>query len=298
MADELNHDLYLGLSGLELSRGPLDLGEGVELRPTTARFLSPLVLDNTGQVWTSATRLAPAYWHLGGGRVHEITAELFLPGSAAETDEARLEVGRLIVFVLRMWSTPTVMLRVASSRPLSSLADALASEKGVWVTPAEVYPTVFPLHPVDDSGVEASLEWVRDNWRTAYRLYRESAEFRLGMDALAMGQFVPNTALTMVSLWGALEALFSPSTAELRFRVSALIATYLESPGDERRRRHEEIAKLYDKRSAAAHGRPKHAAKDLLATFELLRSVLVKMVRAGKVPSRDELESLLFGVEP
>jgi hypothetical protein len=60
-----------------------------------------------------------------------------------------------------------------------------------------------------------------------------------------------------------------------------------------------DIAKLYDKRSAAAHGKPKHDAEDLLATFNLLRRVLFEIIiDRGVVPSKEALEAALFGVEP
>jgi len=52
---------------------------------------------------------------------------------------------------------------------------------------------------------------------------------------------------------------------------------------------------LYDKRSAAAHGKPKHQSEDLVATFELLRRVLIMMIRLRAVPSKDELDARLFG---
>ena len=99
----------------------------------------------------------------------------------------------------------------------------------------------------------------------------------------------------MVSIWGALEALFSPSTTELKFRVSALIAAFLEPPGMERAKLQKEIAKLYDKRSAAAHGKPKHEPEDLLSSFNLLRRVLIAIIASGKVPSKNDLEGMLFG---
>jgi hypothetical protein len=56
-----------------------------------------------------------------------------------------------------------------------------------------------------------------------------------------------------------------------------------------------EIAKLYDKRSAAAHGKPKHDEEDLLASFNLLRRVLMTIIENKNVPSREDLEDLLFG---
>lgn len=297
MTVETGSDLYLGLSGLPIEGAPIDLGDGIVVRPTFARFLSPLALENTSDTVSPSTGLAPAYWHLSGAQKHEVTAELLIPESVMDSDEDRFELGRVIVFVMRLWSSPSVTIHVMSDHPFSSLFDVLDGEVGPRVAAIEAYPKYFALLPTDETRVRESLDWVRDNWKTAHCLYTQSEEFRLGLDALATGQFVPNTALTMVSLWGALEAIFSPATTELRFRVSALIASYLERPGETRRKRQREIAKLYDKRSAAAHGRPKHVADDLLRTFELLRSVLVKMIRSGEVPTKDDLERRLFGNE-
>ena len=48
----------------------------------------------------------------------------------------------------------------------------------------------------------------------------------------------------MVSLWAGLESLFSPSTMELRFRVSALISSYLHEHGKERQNLYKKIMKL------------------------------------------------------
>jgi hypothetical protein len=115
------------------------------------------------------------------------------------------------------------------------------------------------------------------------------------MDALDAAWFVSNSALSILSFWAALEAVFSPSTSELRFRVSALIASYLEQPGRSRYERQRIVAGLYDKRSAAAHGRAKHDVDDLVATFALLREVTIKIIEAGQLPTKTDLERRLFG---
>nr|WP_304655653.1 HEPN domain-containing protein [Neorhizobium galegae] len=120
-------------------------------------------------------------------------------------------------------------------------------------------------------------------------------EFQLAASALNAGQFIPNSALTLISLMGALEAIFSPSKTELKFRVSSLIAAYLHPYGKDRLETQKAIGLLYDKRSAAAHGKPNHAEDDVLKAFELLRAVLIRMVEDGKVPSKAELELSLFG---
>jgi len=75
-----------------------------------------------------------------------------------------------------------------------------------------------------------------------------------------------------------------------------MIAAFLTPPGDARQERQKEIAKLYDKRSAAAHGKPKHSEQHLLDTFNLVREVLIKIIDRGSVPTADELDKMLFGV--
>ena len=74
-----------------------------------------------------------------------------------------------------------------------------------------------------------------------------------------------------------------------------MIAAYLKPPGPERTAQHKKVLKLYDARSVAAHGSPKHSSDDLLASLELLRNVIIKMIEARKVPTKEELEGLLFG---
>jgi len=148
---------------------------------------------------------------------------------------------------------------------------------------------------VETSSILESLTWVQANWRAALKLYTSSSEFRLAADALDAAQFIENEALALVSLWAAMEALFSPSTTELKFRVSALIASFLEEPGEARRTRQKLVAHLYDKRSAAAHGKPRHQSTDLVASFELLRKILIKMIHHKGVPNKEELDALLFG---
>jgi hypothetical protein len=129
----------------------------------------------------------------------------------------------------------------------------------------------------------------------AKALRAKSAEFDLAAYAMDAGQFQHSTALTLVSLWGALEALFVGDRNELRFRVSSYIASYLVPYGLGRDKKQKEIAKLYDKRSAAVHGLPNHSGDDVLATFILMREVLMKIVDEGEVPTREKLEKCLFG---
>lgn len=286
-------DLHAGLSGLDLNEDVFDLGEGVLLKRAYAYQFAPFML--------AFAKAKPGEHHPGpwnaarGGFGFEITAELFIPAGLEKKYESKIGLARLLVFLLRLGVNPAITHPVfanASFEVLPKMADAEA-----MLQTFEVEPRHFPLGVVGGKVTTAAATWVKERWPTAHRLKNSHAEFELAVEALDRSQFVQQSSLTLVSLWAALEALFSPSTTELSFRVSSLIAAYLEPPGAERLARQKAISKLYTKRSAAAHGKPTHDQQNLLDSNNLLREVLTKMLDAGRVPSKDELESLLFGVE-
>jgi hypothetical protein len=101
--------------------------------------------------------------------------------------------------------------------------------------------------------------------------------------------------LGLLALWGALERLFSPSMQELRFRVSANIATYLENRGDARQALFKRITKLYDLRSAAAHGTGECDITPYQETYAIARRVILRMIETRRVPSKADQEATLFG---
>lgn len=167
------------------------------------------------------------------------------------------------------------------------------------ITPIEASVEHFPLRlgAEEVATTHLRLDWVVKHWQVAVKLVGSHADFKLAMEAYELATFIPSEALTLVSLWGALEALFSPSSAELRFRVSALIASYLCKPGQARLEKQKEIFDLYDKRSAAAHGKPRHTDEHLLQSFAILRSVLIRMMEDKHVPTKVELGNMLMGVK-
>jgi len=226
----------------------------------------------------------------------DVRTQLEIPGTYTHKTMSHFGLAQTITGLIRFWANPEVLLAVVSRYPLTELAARPAPTKRELIAMAvETRPRHFALQLTDPSKVLEAMSWVAEHWEVAADLRCSSAEFGFAMSACEEGQFISNTALTMVSLWGALEALFSPSTSELRFRVSAVIAAYLEPPGSQRLAMQQRVAKLYDKRSAAAHGRPSHQGDDLLATYELLRKVLIRIIEQRKVPSREELEARLFG---
>lgn len=294
--------LYVGLTDLPLGAEQVDFGDGIFLRSAEATFMSSLLLVNTDaeskRVKTGPKGVdglpplpRPSFWQFSGKEAR-VTAELAIPNSIHSSLSQQYALARFIGSLLRVWTNPAIRMHAMSDH---SFSDLIQVEGRPRVVPLESFRLPSRLGLVETASMVESLTWVRLNWRTAHSLYASSEEFRLAADALDAAHFVENEALALVSLWAAIEALFSPSTSELKFRVSALVASFLETPGNARRVRQAEIARLYDKRSAAAHGKPKHQSADLVATFELLRRILIKMVRQQGVPSKGDLETLLFG---
>jgi len=236
----------------------------------------------------------PGPWKTAsGGLAFNINAELVIPSHHNKGFEDNVGIARTLLFLLRLGVNPAATSPVFSNYPFSELAET--PEHNAKLLPFEVQRRHFPLGIVGGVATEAAINWVKERWQVTHRLIEDSAEFSLAVEAIESGQFVQSTALALVSLWGALEALFSPSASELKFRVSSMIAAFLEPPGKNRAKRQKEIAKLYDKRSAAAHGKPTHEPEHLLMSFNLLREVLMEIIDLGHVPTKDELESILFG---
>ena len=287
-------NLHAGLSGLDLQEPSFDLGCGLTLSKTYAHLMAPFMM-----AFKPAPKGShhPAPWKAAqGGSSFDISAELCVPEAIEDGFGSKVEVARTVLFLLRLGVNPATTLPVFSNHAFAALPEVKDNETRLF--PYEVQPRHFPLGVVGGTATPEAVGWVSERWQVTHKLILESAEFSLAVEAIDSGQFVRQSALALVSLWGALEALFSPSTAELKFRVSALIAAFLEPPGTARHALQKDIAKLYDKRSAAAHGKPKHDADDLLATFNLLRRVLFEIIDRGEVPSKEALEAALFGVEP
>ena len=261
---------YAGFTGLQLppEMDELDLGQGLVLRRTYAHLMSTYMM--AFQPPEAPGKHHPAPW--------KATA---------------FEVARTITSVLRLFVDPTIRFLVQSTHSLSEVATI--PDREIAITPVESTKQYIQLPLVSDGNAPARLGWVRDHWQNAVELMASHADFRLAMEAFELSTFVPHHALTLVSLWGALEALFSPSTSELRFRVSVLIASYVHPPGGGRLALQREIFDLYDKRSAAAHGKPKHDTTHLVQTFNILQRVLVRMIEENAVPSKTALNQMLLG---
>ena len=288
---------YAGLTDLQLypeeDWDNYELGEGLVIRRTYAHLMS-------SHTMAFEKPKAPGLHHPAPWKAttqfegFDVQTELFIP----PTYRGKLppyEVARVIVCMMRLFVNPKIRFLVESSHSLSDVGGL--DSKDIYIVPIETSRQFIDLAFQNSEDAADRLYWVRNYWKNAVNLMASQADFKLAMEAFEMSTFIPHHALTLVSLWGALEVLFSPSTSELRFRVSILIASYIHPPGKQRAETQKEIFDLYDKRSAAAHGKPKHNTDHLLQTFNILQQVLRRMIEENEVPSKSALNDMLLGVE-
>lgn len=305
-----DYEVFAGMTGLKLPVPEISMGDGILLKQTFSRFAQGFSLVNTApDTYPCDTEPdpkfpflpplpPPQFWQLGGREVN-VVAELIISifPNPPNSFGSRLKLARLIIYAIRLYVEPSVNLQVVSTQSFGSLM--VKGVKGAAIIPFQDSRSHFQLQEYwsTDEDRAKAYAWVKLNWLKVIELYSTSKPFRLGIDTVELVQFIPNSAAILVALWGAIEALFSPSNAELKFRVSSLLAAYMHPPGEERLQLQKRVGELYDKRSAAAHGSPKHEDDDVNETFSLLRLALIKMVNEGSVPTKDKLNKRLFGVE-
>jgi hypothetical protein len=282
------HDFWAGLSDAVFAAEHFELGQGVTIARTYAHFMAPFLM--------AFAPAPPGQHHPGpwkpakGGFDIDITAELHIPSTVNLEHIDRLNTVWWIVALMRLKATTEVFVPIISSERFSSIP-AIEQEPEFW--PMEIFTHRLmpgaPKHAVDG----AELEWLRAHWQDASVLLTNE-DFNFAIQAVDRSVFGSNPALALISVWGALERLFSASNQELSFRVSANIAAYLEPPGRQRYKCFLHVKKLYDHRSKAAHGQSTLDPNPYAETYAIARRALLKMIETRHVPDKKELEATLF----
>ena len=287
--------LYGGISGVELSVECFDLGEGVELRQTYAHLFSANMMAFARP---GPEGYHPAPWKAAkGGFGHDIEAEIRAPirTSLGETFDAN-EIIWWIAALLRLTSFPYLSVPVISNRSFREIAH---SNQEPTLRPFETEPRIF-RPPENRSGLldAERLAWVKEKWIPAGHLLNRNPKVYAAFKAFDLATVRGRTSASLLALWGGLEQLFAPSAGELRFRVAALLASFLESPGTARLDLYKLILKLYNERSAAAHTAQQVETGPLVQTYVIMRKALVQIIDKQRVPTQAELETMLFCADP
>lgn len=282
--------IYGGISGARLPISEYDLGEGVSLKATYVHVMAPFLMAFSP---AEPGKAHPPPWSaVSGGLTHDAHIELRV--DSAGNPEWLMGTRALwwIIALLRLRASWTLCAPVYADRPFQEIATSTGGRLFPFELVArrtgQTHEEVLEL-TLDD------LAWVAETWKRAAFLFHRDRNFAQAFEAFDHSTTILSPSLGLLTLWSALEHLFSPSKSELRFRVSALIACYLTEPGEDRMEVQKKLAKLYDERSKAAHTADKVEVEAASETYAIMRHVLLKIISDDKVPSREFLEKLLFG---
>lgn len=290
MGNELP-SLYAGLSHVSYDGDPFDLGHGVILRSTYAHLVAPNIM-----AFARATegQPHPGPWRAArGGFSYDIEIEMAIPAAGVLPGALTAEdTVWLIAALLRLAQYAYLMVPVMSDHPFDAAA---TTDEEPLLRPLEIEPRI--LEAGDDAVSKLQLDhlgWVKSVWPRTAELLRACPPLNMALRAADACTIRGRPASALLMAWGALEELFAPSRAELRFRVSAHIAAYLEPAGPKRLELFKEVADLYNTRSKAAHSAQSTEIGALVGSFVILRNALIQMIDKGAVPTQAELERLLF----
>jgi hypothetical protein len=286
--------LYGGISGVKLGVESFSFGEGIEIRRTFSHLFSSNMMAFSPP---GPQGYHPAPWKAAkGGFRYDIEAEIRAPqiSSLGESFNGK-EIIWLIAALLRLAQFPYLSVPMISNY---SYQDIPNLEVEPTLTPFEVERRIFiPPNGEIPTVNEEILTWIASNWEEIGQLLNRDNKFFTAFKAFDSAPIQGRTSSSLLALWGGLEQLFSPSPAELRFRVAALLASYLTQPGEDRITLYRKILKLYSQRSTAAHTSKEIDQEPLIETFVIMRNALIKIIEKKHVPSQEELEAYLFCVQ-
>jgi hypothetical protein len=160
----------------------------------------------------------------------------------------------------------------------------------------------FHLKILSDGGTRAAFvseedsQWVNNNYDMFNRLASESEPFRFALEAATDWRYSTNIRSAVARLWAGIEAIFGISS-ELVYRISLLAASLTRPRGEERKRRFDEVKKLYGMRSKIVHGdklsqeKLQHALRE---SFQLLRELLLISIKRGHMLGPEDFNSAVF----
>jgi hypothetical protein len=281
---------YIGISGATLPQERFGLGHGLVLSRTYSHLMAPYIMAFAPAKPGAAH---PGPWRAaGGGFGYDITIQLEVPHGQLPAGLTAAKAGWWIIALLRIAHAPYVFAPVTIDMPFDEAAASVIEPK---ITPLEVKQRWTRKSDERAEVLELSwLAWLAVNWVEIIEMMVAHPKALAAFEALDSCRAQQRASVKMLTIWGAIEQLFAPSAGELRFRVAANLASYLEPRGSKRQRTFKKILKLYNERSAAAHTTTEIEMAHALQSWVLLRNALMRIINDRKVPSQEDLEYLLL----
>jgi len=287
--------IFGGIMNVKLADPSFDLGGGVQLKQTFAHLMS---VNMMAFAPPKEERHHPGPWRAArGGFGYDINVEIQVPidGTRSSSLQA-METIWLFAALVRLARCPYLMVPVISSHPFDAIRD---SEEEPTLEPLETESRLFAPSERSNTVLDYELlSWISRVLPTTADLMSRDTRFDSAFRAFDLCTIRGRASSSLLTVWGALEQLFAPSTAELRYRVSSNIAAYLNPPGEERLAGFRKILNLYNHRSTAAHTAKDADQSALIESYVLMRNALVQMIENRHVPSQKELEEAIFSPGP
>lgn len=282
-------DLHGGVAGADLEPLEFLLPGGVALRKTYAHLMAHFVL--------AFKRPAPDSHHSGpwksanAGLSFDVEVEIFVPGDLALNDWFdSLNTIWWTAALLRLRVSPQIRVPVVSVDALASLGQLKGDAR---VSILETQQRALVEEVATPTRIRrADLDWLASRWLSGGRLYRDHANFANAFMSFDQSIWTSAYGLGLVQLWGAFELLFATSRYRKTTQLGSRISAYLEPPGESRDALKSHIESLYDSRSDAAHGNPVGQDESFLASYSLLKRVILKILEENYVLSVGDLERL------
>jgi Apea-like HEPN len=280
--EQLKYHHYV-LSGVQLDAECFDLWHGVTLSRTFIHLMShPMLAFSPAE----KSKPHPAPWQPAETNPRQTSADLFAKLSVPidKTDpKGHHNIASWIALLMRFVTDTTITITLSSPSAFEDVREGRARARLL-----EAVPFVGEGATIHDE----EAEWIRHNWHSSLALSRnEALMFAVGS---IYHSHRASEALGVVSIWAALERLFSANTAELKYRVCTNIAAFLEPPGEERYELYKHLSKLYDGRSASAHGSPMKTRDVYMDSATIASRSIMRIIELGRIPTRDELERELL----
>lgn len=275
---------FFALVGFEIEHGAFEFAPLGFIRRVT---------EPPGEVALAAAMKDRALFGVIGRYSRHVNYELAISRDLNFDDKTCFTLAYHFASALRVKSLTEFLVPAVSDHSWSTIeaiTDASCVVRLLEDVPAA--QRIYPTTPV--STAEAS--WAADNFHRYLGLAADP-KFVLATEALTAQHHIHSKRLMSASLWSGIEALFEIQS-ELRFRISALVATVLETRGASRRELAKKVQKLYDVRSKAVHGSSINDTAlidHVKEVRQLLSRLLCRFVELEKIPSAADLEEELFG---
>jgi Apea-like HEPN len=287
MTDRQPGELCFALLGLSVER-ERRLGEYATVRPIEEPPLAGSLFE---VISDKAQAAALGRW------IDDCQSELVIARDLAEASDPQrgLDLGWNAIAALRIRSDCEFLVPGVADRSWDTVAGCEFDE--CWALALEDNPRAIRLNTASDSHLShEDAAWVERSLGKLLEL-RAERRFHFALESLSDSQSLSDLRMMTAMLWSGLEALIDVSQ-EIRFRISALLATLTTTRGPDRYSAYKEILKLYDVRSKAVHGAQltkSELVRHVLAVKALLRQCLSTTLDHGGIYSRDDLEEELMG---